>query len=803
MLEVDAVTRDLALSGLVSEDIQARPIEGPERGALTIPARVEGYVIPYFTMDGRRIPYYRCKLIQFNPKYKQAPGSGVYVYFPPNFLEAIKGKNYVILTEGEKKAASCCKLGIPAAALSGVENYKNRNFVLPPDAEVETTKSYIKIRMPQGSAITADDVDDLAIGMQDLIDLIIKEDLNLIICYDTDGMDGIKFEVQKAAATMAFELRYRGIQTARIRQMILPTFPATDDIGEKVWRKIGLDDYIVECDDQGTRLKKLIQETLLKRAAFPRYPAIRDFINRRLQSAAMSRKDMQLLSTTVLTELDAGGIRLRSTSDNSYYYFDSDSKKLLKASLGASDENHHDAFGQFLYYRFGIGGADRKILAWINTHFTSEQPVEEVSPYKVIARRNAQEDVAYLQLTDGHYAQITAEGVNIVDNGDNGILFESGQVKPIDIPKLVKAYADQKDKPPGFWWGDVLKEVRLKDQTKLPILMGLLYYISPYLYRWRGMQLPIELMIGEPGSGKSTLYELRQMILTGQPKLRNAPLTLKDWHASIASTGGLHVTDNVQLADKQLRQMLSDEMCRIVTASEPSIEARQLYTNADLLQMPVRVVFALTAVQQPFIQQDLLQRALIVELDKARQLKDEGVIEYRPNWLNEQIDRFGGREMWVAHHLLVLHKFFQLVDKKWSWKYKSKHRLINFEQALSIMAQVFGIEHEWIPKYLTDKADAAIASTDWALRGLTEYAKMVREYCKANGTKKASFMASDLTEWAMDEEDFSGCDVLTDSKKLGRYLGTHRAQIGSMLGIVEDGTKNNRAVYRIIIPHGE
>src|SRR5690606_37311113 len=120
-------------------------------------------------------------------------------------------------------------------------------------------------------------------------------------------------------------------------------------------------------------------------------------------------------------------------------------------------------------------------------------------------------------------------------------------------------------------WGQVLQTVRLRDHHKQQAITTLLYYMSPWLNRWRGMQLPVEMVLGESGSGKSTLCELRLSIITGQPRLRNAPQDLKDWHASIANSGGLHVTDNVQLVDRNLRQRLSDEICRIITEPSPHI----------------------------------------------------------------------------------------------------------------------------------------------------------------------------------------------------------------------------------------
>ncbi|WP_324001730.1 hypothetical protein, partial [Parvimonas micra] len=135
-------------------------------------------------------------------------------------------------------------------------------------------------------------------------------------------------------------------------------------------------------------------------------------------------------------------------------------------------------------------------------------------------------------------------------------------------------------------------------------ILALLYCISPWMYRWRGTQLPIEMMIAEPGSGKSTLYQLRLNIMSGVAKLRNAPKDLRDWTASVSGAGGLHVTDNVHMGDNSLRQELSDELCRVITAHNPVIERRKLYSDNDVVETPVKCVFAVTAIKQPFSNAD-------------------------------------------------------------------------------------------------------------------------------------------------------------------------------------------------------
>ena len=300
--------------------------------------------------------------------------------------------------------------------------------------------------------------------------------------------------------------------------------------------------------------------------------------------------------------------------------------------------------------------------------------------------------------------------------------------------------------------------------------------------------------LGEAGSGKSTLQELRLQIITGVPKLRNAPKDMKDWTASVAATGGLHVIDNLQLPDKNMRQHLSDEICRIITEPDPSIEMRKYYTESGLVYKPVRCVFGITAIKQPFLNSDVLARSVIIELDKAQDMVN-GSLSYDSSWMSTQLSRFGGREAWVAHHLVTLHRFFQLVNSKWNRRYSARHRLINLEQSLVLMAEVFGLKdgEKWIPDYLQGITNAAVLDSDWAFEGLVNFCSQMR----SNGSvgKDRTFGAQEISNWAMGMDEYEKCDELVNSRRIGRYLNTHKSMLASACGMYEGGTRNNRKIY--------
>lgn len=781
------ILQDLLKSGLIPDDMQIRILDNAERAITVTPHSVSGYVLPYFESRGKMLPFYRVRLFEADSKYRQPKDSPNHVYFPKGFWDVLGGKKYVILCEGEKRAACACKAGFPAVAFGSVDAWKNRTITVSGDAALSQANKRLAIRIPSGDEVIEDYNAPLAAGFLELIDLIKEKNLYVIIVYDTDNITGRCTSLnQRAAALLGYELRFRGIDFFKIRQMLLPTMVDFEYTGDKV----GLDDFLVSKGPNAFR--EQLVGVLAARGAFPKHPNVRDYINKRLQKSKMTRKEMQEVSLATLSDLDSHGLRLRSPSGETFY-FDQTSRKLLMAAWPNGRDELYDApFTQFLYKEYGLSAADNRLLIWLGTQFSSEEPIESVTPHKIYARPNVDADEVIFQISDSEFVKLTKDGLEVHDNGDYNILFEADQVDPLDRKKLIEQFERQANQKPECWWASTLSEVRLRDKDKQRIVAALLYYMSPWLFRWRGMQLPVELIIGESGSGKSTLCELRLDILTGRPLLRNTPTDLKDWHASVTNSGGLHVTDNVQLVDRTMRQRLSDEICRITTEPEPFIEQRKYYTNAEQVRIPVRAVFALTAIQQPFQNADLLQRAIILELDKSIDANETGLIRYDSNWKAKQLSRFGGRESWIAHHLVVLQRFFKLVDQKWNNNYSAKHRLINFEQSVLLMAEVFGLESGWIPDFLVNATDKAVSEADWILEGLHAFAL---EHNRPN-LKGKRFRASVISEWSESQHDYKDCEMLVNSRKLGKYLRAHKSAIYHLTGMVEAGMEGNRICYR-------
>lgn len=781
-----AILRDLRKSGLTLQDLRAREMGDAERQATGTPGSVQGYVIPYFDMQGNQIDFYRVKLIEWEPKYRQLANKGNYIYFPPGFAQALNNSRCILLVEGEKKAACLIKHGYAAAAVSGVDSWRNRLITIPKDSELGTgKKGTVVAKLPAGSEIQ-ERTESLAAGLFDLINIASKLNRPIVICYDTEKGGYQKREVQIAAASLGYELRFRGVEMSNIKAMQLKA-PSNSPLD-----KVGVDDFLM-CQQplHGVEaFEEQLDAVLQATSAFPLHPNIREYVNKRLQAGRQDRKSLQHLSTSILSDLDAKGVRLRSPDDDQLYYFGKANKELTRVQFRLDDGFARTPFGIKLYRDYNLSFSDQKILQWLSSQYSGEEPIMDVRPKRNLHLKG---DNLYIQINASEMVRVNAETIQFLNNGDHNILFEGESVVPLKLADLKVGIGKaqkwvSEDKVIKNIWYEIIKEARVQpsEEDRDRKIMSLLYSISPWFYRWRGTQLPAEMTIGEPGSGKSTLYIMRQQVLTGTSSLKNSPHDLKDWGASVAGAGALHVTDNVHMLNNTLRQEISDEMCRVITEPDPKIEKRKLYSDFETVKIPVESVFAITALKQPFNNADIIARSIIVELYKG-----EEDVEFNTNWVDNQLDRFGGRAGWLANQLLFQQRIFQLVKEKWNDSYRAKFRLANVEQLLCLAAEAYGWDSSWIPGYLDTNAKQRTAAGDETLAGLKAFAL---EYWRGPNSKKP-FFAKEIKEWAEDEDDFKDRKILTNSRMLGKYISGSPNKIATITGITAHDMYANAQRY--------
>jgi hypothetical protein len=830
------VIADLAKSGLTPEELDVQFLNADMRrsiGALN----ADGYKIPYYTIRGAVIDFYRVKVFNSNvsgSKYRQPTKSNNHIYFPPAFYATLIAwvkkwpqQAMLVITEGEKKAACATKMGIPTVGLGGVDSWKSRTISLPKEVELTSNKQDIKAKLP-GSNTRLPEMMTLAEGFQDMMDVINQFNITPVLIFDSDIGGTMKADIQRSLTMLGYELRYLGLPATRIRQLILPDIhnrPADAVVHPDEDTKTGLDDYLMIHGP--SQIIREMHEIFHDPTKFPRHPNSKGFLGTQLNNF-QDRKLAQQIGHVIMAELDSDGMRFRDTYSGQPYYYNRETYKLMPATIlnGRGQFMHETPFGVLLYQRFGLGAGDIKVLTWLASQFTGEEPIVDVTPRRVRALVTEKEDPTNpngiaIQVGDSNFITVsssTEEPIKLCTNGDLGLLFEQNHVEPLDVDTVLEAF-EQINAEPGPlapWWWEILQDTNIGrnlkdlqtafpdknpdevDSLDIPIspqghrmreLATLLYYISPWLQRWKGIQLPVEIMIGGPGSGKSSLYEMRLNILTGRPHLRNLPNDIKDWQASLANSGGLHVIDNVHFTKNDLKQRMSDEICRLTTEPHPTIEVRQLYTTADLIRFPVDVTFGFTAVTQPFQNADLFSRSTIFETCNLGKAPDS-------DWVRKKMELFGGREMWMAHQLVFLHRFFKLAAKPveeggWDENFHTIHRLANLEQALGIAARVVGMDKSFVRKTVKEIQLNASTDSDWVLQGIIEFTTNWRE-----GSPQDLFTMLDIVAW-VEMGEFRSNPILSNARRLDRYFKAHYSLIASTAGVRMAGEQSGQQTYRV------
>lgn len=725
----------------------------------------DGYHIPYPELDGSfgdKAPYRLRILAPVDmPKYLQPAKSGNHIYIPPFGLAKGWQDDIALplfITEGEKKALAGMQAGIPTLAVGGVYSWRSQTFKLP-RADVQMTDTG-ESRMVSVNASHAKLMTERV--APELLE-ISWQDRTVYLVFDSDASQ--KVQVQQACVDLALWLNERG---ANVLQVNLPD----DEDGGKM----GMDDFLVRYTAESSFLN---EEWLRTNSSEPLPLDVKKYLADMLNGNRVTRQLSEKVARIALNALNAWGERYTDGAGG-YFYFDGGTSQLHEFRMDLP-RLRESSFGQLVRTEFGLATNDASVLSRLADDFVVGATT--VTPRRVVGTSG---DAVYFQLSDSRVARVTADGVDLVDNGTDDMLFLSGEVEQVDEARLAKAIKRGREKPR---WLTAIESVNLEPLSPLNLkqtreLLTTLFYLSPWLFRWRGTMLPLEVCVAEPNSGKTFLYNLRRGILTGRPGLNGLPDDFKGWASAVGSTGGIWVCDNLGSIRSDYWHRFADEIARLTTEPDPSIDLRQLYTTSTVHSIPVQCSFAITTIKNPFTQPDILQRSLVYNLRAIPvDARDSG-------WYTRAL---GEREEWLADHLTALSEFFKLVGTKWNDRYLSGFRLVNFEQALLLMGRVLGFNMQSVIAELPAVVAGAVAEFDPVVEALVAFVE---------AWPKATARLRDVVNWVENDEDrrFVNIKTMDNLVVLGRYVRAHAYDIEQATGCKLTRPNN---VLTLVMPTGE
>jgi hypothetical protein len=186
----------------------------------------------------------------------------------------------------------------------------------------------------------------------------------------------------------------------------------------------------------------------------------------------------------------------------------------------------------------------------------------------------------------------------------------------------------------------------------------------------------------------------------------------------------------------------------------------------------------------PFQNMDLIQRAAIFECCALGKAPDG-------DWVAKQIADRGGREAWIAHQLVFLHRFLKYAtsDNGWDTDYVTSNRLAHLEQALKIAAKVFGINSSMIGQTLAKVQDNNLVANDWTMNA-------IGAFIDSEVTKPTIlFSSSDIASFVSGDSSYGDNPIASNPRKLGRYITAHLATLNKLYGMRQIKVVANKQMY--------
>lgn len=526
-------------------------------------------VIPYLNADGKPI-FYRLKLYPpiSGVKYLQPIGISPEPYILPQ-IWLLKNKNTkpTIIAEGEKKALCLFKNGFSSIGLPGVWSWCK-------DGALNHTLTEWNW---QGRTV--------------------------YLCFDNDR--NTNAQVLQAEISLGINLALRG---AKVKIIQIPQLSSD---------KLGADDYIVKLGAEA--FEKLYAQ------AKPIYEAYTKDLENEVKKALIKATQNQRFNSErieTVIEAFAESFKWKRTTVRDLL------KKLIKKEkeptlLQQSAEIIYQMIDSFFADEQGniyailkdkryypIRSTEFKRLAYDNVIKTFQTTVspqtvrDALANIEAISHSKAEKRELFVRV--GEYNNDLYYSLG----GFKAVRISKGKWSVVDEPPIFRHFPHQKTQTLPDENATVEDIMKLFDFINLPEndnrILLLTYLITAFL---PNIPHPILLLYGEQGSGKSTLQRLLLELI--DPSGADL-LTLKgfdDLHTSIIQHHFLPF-DNLNY----ISQQVSDEFCRISTGG--GFSKRRLYTDTEEVFFSYKRVLCLNGINLVATSPDLLDRAIILKLNR-------------------------------------------------------------------------------------------------------------------------------------------------------------------------------------------
>ena len=307
----------------------------------------------------------------------------------------------------------------------------------------------------------------------------------------------------------------------------------------------------------------------------------------------------RLISKIVISDLISNGDFVR-TNDGSLFYIHKTTGRPISVS------KHSERLESLLDSVYGLNQSDG-FQPYVVNHlisFTSSQGrLVEIRTLSTIKNNSM-----ILHSGKGEVYRITPDNVSKNLNGQSDILFPWRNDDAISIGEPLEQ--DWIDWLFEGWFTNLIDFT--PEQAKIILRVWILFV----LFKDESVSRPIMTILGQPGSGKSTLFRIIYALFYGANKSIAAISTPDDFDYLVA-TDPLVVFDNVDTWTSWIPDRLA------LSASSSDITKRKLYTDNDIVIVKRQALIGLTAHDPRFGRADVVDRMIILTFKRRDTFEPE------------------------------------------------------------------------------------------------------------------------------------------------------------------------------------
>ena len=568
-----------------------------------------------------------------------------------------------------------------------------------------------------------------------------------VICYDNDS---------SGAGYKLVEIASKAISVSKM------TTPETDS---------DLDSHIISFgqDHQAAweAVKKLIAD---RKKIYKDIASVADEISeiRSKRSPKDRRKEFEIFAEVaqrVINDLQERGTFYRD--DFEPYCFLDDLKQLIKL-------DPENVSFEVQMSNYGLNSSERiykYVVHELLTHTLKHG--ERINVYRFVHYK-ADSNVLYMPNYADQIYRISIGGIDLVDNGTDGVLFVSdSRYQPLEMVNGI----GQDDRSVLF--ETLIQSINYDCQNlsdgecACAVLFWLLSMCFPELLPTK----PILAFIGEKGSGKSMTLRLVGKVLFGKSfDVTPLPNKADDFDAAVTNAPFVAL-DN---ADSKC-EWLEDRLATVATGGV--IKRRKLYSNNTLVEIPSRCNLAITARTPRFRRDDVSDRLLIVRVERIETFRSErSIIEHMMN----------NRDRIYTELMLVLKDVLAALEATREETFEVDFRMADFGEFCLRLASHLGLAdecRELLTKIVREQ-------TEFTLEG-EPFVDQLIKWTEQNEMTwvDAQQLSDGMAELSGDKRYSYG------SKSIGQRLKNLKHELSHDIEIYERPARANRKEYAFRLKH--